>query len=184
MRSRYNGMDGLQEQDTVKEQTAGVVIQRARPSDAERIAAFICRAQPDAPPVTREDILAHLGKAGILLAECEGGPVGLLGWQVENLVSRVTDFLIRPAHLRTRVGRALLGAMEETSNELQCEATILLTHCTPSSEDLAFWQQFGYELRDVATLPRPWQEAAREGPPRGGSVLIKQLRKDRVLKPI
>jgi N-acetylglutamate synthase-like GNAT family acetyltransferase len=177
-------MDRLQEQDMVEEQTAGIVIQRARPSNAERIAAFICQAQPDARPVTREDILAHLGRAGILLAECDGEPVGLLGWQIENLVSRVTDFLIRPARLRLNVGRALLEAMEETSNELQCEATILLTRCTPPPEDLAFWQQFGYELRDVTTLPRPWQEAACEGPIPGERVLVKQLRKDRVLRPI
>jgi dephospho-CoA kinase len=174
----------LQEQDTVKEPTVGIVIQRARPSNAERIAAFVCQARPDAPPVTREDILAHLGRAGILLAERGGEPVGLLGWQVENLVARVTDFLIRPARLRLDVGRALLEAMEATSNELQCEATVLLTRCTPSPEDLAFWQQFGYDLRDVAALPRAWQEAASEGFVQGEQVLVKQLRKDRVLRPI
>ncbi|NLF02650.1 MAG: GNAT family N-acetyltransferase [Anaerolineales bacterium] len=161
-----------------------ITIQRARPSSAERIAAFICQAQPGASPVSPERVRAHLGRTGLLLAEMDGNLVGILGWQVENFVSRVTDFLITPPRLRSVAGRALLEAMEAISRELECETALLLMRKQPSEQDMEFWREFGYELREVAALPRAWQEAACEGASGDEWALLKPLREDRVRQPI
>lgn len=160
-----------------------VRVRRARPADAERIAAFVNRGHPPRI-VTSSDVLQRFGTVGFLLAEMEGEIVGLLGWQVENLVVRVTDFLIFPAHLNLLVGRALLSAMEEAAQELMCEAVILIIPASAPSEVLQFWAAFGYQPRDIASLPRAWREAAREASPLQDQVVLKQLRTDRVLRPI
>ncbi|MGQ9467473.1 MAG: GNAT family N-acetyltransferase [Anaerolineae bacterium] len=158
-------------------------IRRARPADAEQIATFVNRGRPH-KPVTPSDVLQRFGTIGFLLAEMEGEIVGLIGWQVENLVARVTDFLIFPARLSLPVGQALLKAMEEAAQELMCEAAILIVPANAPPEVLQFWEAFGYQPRDIASLPRAWREAAREVNPLRDQVVLKQLRADRVLQPI
>ncbi len=164
-------------------ESSQIRIRRARPADAERIAAFVNRGRPPRP-VTPSDVLQRFGAIGFLLAEMDGEMVGLLGWQVENLVARVTDFLVFPARLSLSVGRALLQAMEETAQELMCEAAILIIPANAPPEVLQFWETFGYQPRDIASLPRAWREAAREANPLQDQIVLKQLRADRVLRPI
>ncbi len=164
-------------------ESSQIRIRRARPADSERIAAFVNRGRPH-KPVTPSEVLQRLGAVGFLLAEMEGDIVGLLGWQVENLVVRVTDFLVFPARLSLSVGRALLTEMEEAARELMCEAAILILPANAPPEVLQFWEAFGYQRRDIAGLPRAWREAAREANPLQDQVVLKQLRADRVLQPI
>ncbi len=162
-----------------------IAVYRARPADCGRIAEFLSRTLPGRRTITRDDVLRHLGRAGLLLAEREGEPVGLLGFQVENLVARVTDFWVVRPHERVAIAQALLAAMEETAHELQCEAALLLMPTPPSVEMAAFWEGFGYRQRPAAELPRPWRDAAGEAPlGPDGTVLVKQLRRERVLRPI
>lgn len=160
-----------------------IYVRRARPTDAERIAAFVNRGRTN-KPVTSSEVLRRFGTVGFLMAEMEGEMVGLLGWQVENLVVRVTDFLIFPARLNLAVGQALLAAMEEAAQELMCEAVILIIPADVLPEVLQFWETFGYQPRDIASLPRAWREAAREANPLQDQIILKQLRTDRVLRPI
>jgi N-acetylglutamate synthase-like GNAT family acetyltransferase len=135
--------------------------------------------------VAPENVLEHFGKAGLLLAERDGQVIGLLGWRAENLIARITDFLIYPARLREDAGQALLASMEQTAHELQCEATVLLVTTRITSKLVSFWEKFDFELREVANLPRPWQEVAREiGLDADDQMLIKQLRQDRVVRPL
>lgn len=164
-------------------ESSEIRVRRARPADAERIATFVNRGRPH-KPVTPSEVLHRFGTVGFLLAEMGGEVVGLLGWQVENLVVRVTDFLVFPARLNLRVGQALLTAMEEAAQELMCEAAILILPASAPPEVLQFWETFGYQPRDIAGLPRAWREAAREANPLQDQVVLKQLRADRVLRPI
>ncbi len=121
---------------------------------------------------------------GFFLAEANGEIVGLLGWQVENLIARVTDFIIFPNIFRVTAGRALLTAMETAAQELQAEAAILFVPANTPQEVLDFWEAFGYSFREVAGLPRAWREAAQETNPSGEWVVLKQLREERVYKPM
>ena len=166
------------------EQVPEVKIRRARPSDAAGIAAFVNKARPGGTPVTREAVIGRLGMVGFFIAEARGEAVGLLGWQVENLIARVTDFIIFPNLFRVTAGHALLAAMEKAAQELQAEAAILFVPANTPQEVLDFWEAFGYSFRQVAGLPRAWREAAQETHPSGEWVVLKQLREDRTLKPI
>jgi N-acetylglutamate synthase-like GNAT family acetyltransferase len=164
---------------------SGIRVRRARPSDAERIAAFVNKTRPQSRGVAPENVLEHFGKAGLLLAENGDQMVGLLGWRAENLIARITDFLIYPARFREEAGQALLASMEQAAHELQCEATVLLITTRVTSQLVSFWEKFGFTLREVANLPRPWQEVAREiGLDMEDQMLIKQLRQDRVVRPL
>jgi len=165
-------------------------VRRARVSDAGKIAAFVNLARAGRVEVDERAIIERLGNVGFLLAERGGDLVGMLGWQAENLVVRVTDLLVwvyppTPSSERIVVGRALFAEMERTATELQCEAALLFLRYPGSPQTAEFCKMLGYEPRIVASLPKMWQEAAHEvhvGDDE--AVWIKQLRADRVVQPV
>jgi N-acetylglutamate synthase-like GNAT family acetyltransferase len=162
-----------------------ITVRRARASDADTIAAFVNRALTGQAAVDRLAVIERLGSVGFLLAERGGDLLGMLGWQAENLVVRVTDLLIWPASERVAVGRALLAEMEQAAIELQCEAVLLFSPYPSPPHVVEFWRAFGYESRIITDLPKVWQEAAREADiGDDGAVLIKQLRARRVVRPL
>lgn len=162
-----------------------IAVRRAKISDAGRIAAFVNRAQPGQSEIDEQTVIARLGSVGFLLAERGGNLVGMLGWQAENLVVRVTDFLIRPASERIVAGRALLSEMEQAATELQCEVALLFLPCPSPPHLVEFCKTFGYMPRSVASLPKAWREAAREARIENDeTMLMKQLRPDRVFRPL
>jgi len=160
------------------------VIRRARPSDANRIAEFVNRVWGE-DRVDEMDVIERMGNVGFLLAEREGVLVGMLGWRVENLVVRLTDFLVNATSERMTIGQALLEEMERTANELQCEAALLFLPRSAPATLVNFYQALGYESRQIAELPKAWQEAAYEGGwQEKETILLKQLREDRIMRPI
>jgi len=160
-------------------------VRRARVSDAGKIAAFVNLARAGRVEVDERAIIERFGNVGFLLAERGGDLVGMLGWQVENLVVRVTDLLVWPSSERVVVGRALFAEMERTATELQCEAALLFLRYPGSPQAAEFCKMLEYEPRIVASLPKMWQEAAYEARISDDeSVWIKQLRADRVVQPV
>jgi dephospho-CoA kinase len=80
--------------------------------------------------------------------------------------------------------RVLLDEVENTSRDLQCEAALLFLPKELLRQE-SLWQSLGYQSRTVASLSvRAWQEAAAESMPAESILLFKQLRKDRVLRPV
>jgi dephospho-CoA kinase len=107
------------------EQVPEVKIRRARPSDAAGIAAFVNKARPGGTPVTREAVIGRLGMVGFFIAEARGEAVGLLGWQVENLVARTTDMYVDPNVTLEGALETLIREIERASRDLQCEASLV-----------------------------------------------------------
>jgi N-acetylglutamate synthase-like GNAT family acetyltransferase len=166
-------------------QEHGITVRRARVSDAGIVAAFVRRALGAPATVDEPTVAERLGNVGFLLAERGHDVVGMLGWQAENLVVRVTDLLIWPASEHVAVGRALLSEMERAAAELQCEVVLLFLPRPSPPALIEFCQSLGYEPQAVADLPKVWQEAAREA--RLGddeTVLMRQLRAGRVTRPL
>lgn len=162
-----------------------ITVRRAKAGDADTIATFVNRALAGQAAVDRLVVIERLGSVGFLLAERGSNLLGILGWRAENLVGRVTDLLIGPTTERVAVGRALLGEMEQAAGELQCEAVLLFLPAPDSPQMVEFCRMVGYEPREVAALPRVWQEAAREAPAADeGVVWMKQLRSRRVVRPL
>lgn len=161
-----------------------LVVRRAKSGDAEEIAAFVNRARRGLE-IDRVAVIMRMGSVGFLIAERAGDLIGVLGWQAENLVVRITDLLIQPAHEREAISRALFSEMEQAAKELQCEAALLLLPRPILPEWINFCEAFGYEPRWIAGLPNAWQEAAYEARLEDGrTVMVKELSSRRATLPL
>ncbi len=159
-------------------------IQRGRPRDAEAIATLINRLSNGKQKMTSEDIMAAFGDRAYLLLQLDGNPVGLAGWQVENLVARVTDLHLEKGIDLPSALETLLTEVERASRDLQCEAALVFVEPTLAQQP-TLWKKLGYEQRTPESLSvQAWQEAALESMPAGSILFFKQLRQDRVLRPI
>jgi dephospho-CoA kinase len=159
-------------------------VQRGRPRDSVNIAALITRLSPGAQPQSQDDIMAAFGEKAFLLLMVENHMVGLIGWQVENLVARVTDLIIDPTIPLDRAQKILITEVEHASQDLQCEACLFFLSSRSIGQE-SFWQNLGYSRRTLSTLGvQAWRDAAIESQPPDTILLFKQLRQDRILRPI
>jgi dephospho-CoA kinase len=162
-----------------------LTIIRGRPRDASRIAEAITRLSEGRRQVSAEDIMAAFGDKAFVLLQQGERIAGIAGWQVENLVARTTDVYLEKTVDVQKALEMLLGEIERASRELQCEASLVFI--SPSlAQNLALWKGLGYEPRLPETLGvQAWEEAALESRPKEPHVMFfKQLRQDRVLRPI
>lgn len=160
-------------------------VRRARASDAEQVAKFVNRAYNGQIRIDRDAVIARLGDVGFFLAEEDAALGGLLGWHVENLVVSVTDLVIWPPSDHQRVGRTLFSAMERAATDLQAEVAILFVPAGCPSEMSSFLESLGYVARAVEDLPSAWREVAyRAGRDDDEGIPLKELRPDRVLRPL
>ena len=161
-----------------------LVVEKARPRHAAEIASIISRLSDGRLKPTSEDIMAAFGEKAFLFLKLDNKPVGIMGWQVENLVERTDEVYIDPGQSLSKAMAALLNEVESTSRDLQCEAALLFLPLELSKQE-DVWRSLGYEPRTIESLGvRAWQEAAQETMGDGESLFFKQLRKDRVLRPV
>lgn len=160
-----------------------VTITRGKPSNAEEIAAFITKLT--GKEMTRMDVMMAFGQKSYLLAQANGRDVGLVGFQVENLITRVDEFLVVPEAMLPSVITGLIEAVEEASRELQSEiGFFFLPQGLPQSV-LDVFAGMEYVPRTLEEIKVPaWREAARESQPEGTVIYAKKLRAERVLKPL
>lgn len=161
-----------------------LAVERARPKQAAEVASLLARLSGGRKQPHIDEIMAAFGEKAYLILRMDGRPMGLAGWQVENLVSRTDDVYLDPAISLVAAMRALMNEVERTSRDLQCEASLLFLPLQMARhEDV--WRTLGYEHRTIQSLGvRAWQEAAQESMPQSSAMLFKQLRKDRVLRPV
>lgn len=161
-----------------------VVIRRGMPNNADLIAKFISRVTNK--PIDRMEIMLAFGQKSYLLALGDNGAViSVIGWQVENLITRVDEFYLDPSVPRDPVISALVIAIEEASRELQSEVSFIFLPKTVSPDAVQAFITNGYGPLNLAAIKFPaWREAAHEMVSPDMLTLIKQLRADRVMKPI
>jgi dephospho-CoA kinase len=160
------------------------MVERAGPRQAQEIAELVTRLSKGRHSMSRADAMAAFGEKAFLLLRVDGRLVGLAGWQVENLVARTSDVYLEPGLVMDKMVKVLLEAIEHASDELQCEVVLLFLPPHLARQD-AIWNALGYDLRAPQSLGvRAWEEAAIESMPTGTVMLFKQLRKDRVLRPV
>jgi dephospho-CoA kinase len=161
-----------------------MLVEKARPRHAAEIAALVSRLSDGREKPTNEDIMAAFGEKAFLFLKLDGVPVGVVGWQVENLVERTDDVYVEPSQPLAKAMEALLTEIETTSRDLQCEIALLFLPPELSGQE-DIWASLGYEMCTVDSLGvRAWQEAAEETLGKGETMFYKQLRKDRVLRPV
>jgi dephospho-CoA kinase len=157
---------------------------RARPSHSLEIAEIINRIRRPIPALRKDDVMAAFGEKAFLLLQSGQKSIGVIGWQVENLVARTTDIVIDPAMPLDRALPALVSEMERASKDLQCEASLVFAPPELARQE-AIWRSLGYERRAGQALNiLAWQEAAQESNQSGTVMFFKQLRVDRILRPI
>lgn len=125
------------------------------------------------------------GQKSYMLAIADQTTVGLVGFLVENLVTRVDEFIVIDRAPVAPVAKALIDAIERASRDLQSEVGFVFL---PEGEDQEVIQTFieqEYEKQELEDIKVPaWREAAREARPDGAMIFSKKLRAERVLKPL
>ena len=159
-------------------------LQRGKPRDSQKIADLITRLSKGKRSMTRDDVMDAFGEKAFLLLQLGSDHVGIISWQVENLVARTLDLYLDPKAPADKSLPILLNEVERASSELQCEASLVF----PPMELVGFdsvWKNLGYSRRTPDTLGVDmWADAAIESMPKGSALFFKQLRTDRVLRPI
>ncbi len=159
-------------------------VERAGPHQAAEIAVFLSLHNNKGVNYRREEVMATFGEKAFLLLRRNNKLVGLVGWQVENLVARTDDVYLETDLSMEQSMQVMMDEIESASRDLQCEALLLFLPPEMAGEE-AVWQRMKYQRRTIESLGvRAWQEAARESMPADSVMLFKQLRKDRVLRPV
>ncbi|MBL8162334.1 MAG: dephospho-CoA kinase [Anaerolineae bacterium] len=163
-----------------------VTVRRGMPSNAEQIAQFISAA--GGKTVSRMDIMMSFGQKSYLLAFDQTERVlAVLGWQVENLITRVDEFYIAADAPVPPVIEGLVVAIEAASKDLQSEVAYIFLTPTTNADTVQSFVRNGYEATSIEQIKIPaWREAVQEilSENKGAHILNKRLREDRVLKPI
>jgi len=159
-------------------------LHRGRPRDSEKIAGLITRLSKGKRAMKKDDVMEAFGEKAFLLLQMNNELIGIAGWQVENLVARTDDLFLDPKAATDKALPLLIHEVERASSDLQCEASLVF----PPMELIGFdavWKGLGYERRTPNSLGvQAWTDAAHESMPKGSALLFKQLRADRVLRPI
>ena len=165
-------------------QPDGFSVARGKPGDAETIAQLINRLGHDTHQLTADAVMRQFGEKAYMLLEHNRAFVGIAGWQVENQVVLVTDIHLEPG-IDMEVGiETLIREIEHVAADLECEASLAF----PSSKlamQRTIWTQLGYEARSSEGLGvQAWTEAADACMQVDTVLFFKQLRKDRILRPL
>lgn len=157
---------------------------RGKPKHASSIAELITRLSKGKRKMSTDEVMESFGDKAYMLLQLDGQTVGVAGWQVENLVTRTTDIFLEDNLDAANALDILIKGVESASGELQSEASLIFPLDNLAAQD-AVWQKLGYEKRTPESLGvQAWQEAAIESNTAGSALFFKQLRQDRVLRPI
>jgi dephospho-CoA kinase len=163
-----------------------VNVKRGMPSNADVIATFI--AQTSGKTINRMDVMMAFGqKSYLLVQDATDKVMALMGWQVENLITRVDEFYLASGAPIAAVVDGLVVAIEAASKDLQSEVAYILLPTDTAPETIQGFLKNGYEATTVEQIKIPaWREAVQEiiSDNKAAQILNKKLREDRVLKPI
>lgn len=169
---------------TAKPSAGTFSLLRGKPRDSQKIADLMTRLSKGKRALSSEEVMEAFGDKAFLLLQLDNELVGVAGWQVENLVARTSDLYLDPKATADKALPLILAEVERASSDLQCEASLVF----PPMELVGFdsvWKHVGYERRSPDSLGvQAWTDAASESMPKGSALFFKQLRTDRVLRPI
>jgi dephospho-CoA kinase len=171
-------------QVVIKPAAGSLSLQRGKPRDAQKIADLITRLSKGKQTMTKDQAMEAFGEKAFLLLLMDNNLVGIAGWQVENLVARVTDLFLDHGIAPDQALPLMIHEVERASGDLQCEASLVFPPIDLVGFD-SIWKHLGYERRSPDALGvQAWEDAARESMPKGSALFFRQLRTDRVLRPI
>ena len=161
-------------------------VKRATPAHADEIATLLNEIGKAALTYDRMAVMESFGEKAFLLLydNPRNELIGVLSWQVENLVARVYDIFIKPDVPEAAAVMQFLKRVEEDAKSLQAEMCMLFIDKN-SKISLKIFPSLGYERNNAADLESSsWIEAAKDRLGQGKLLFVKELRTDRVLKPL
>lgn len=165
-------------------QPGEVSVQRGRPRDSAKIAELITRLSDGKSSPSPSEVMAAYGDKAYMLLLSGSRLVGLAGWQVENLVARTTEMYIDSKLPQLKTVKTLVEELENASRDLQCEASLIFLQPKLAGQE-ELWKELGYIQCSPQDLGvQAWQDAALESQPPDSILFFKQLRQDRILRPI
>ena len=169
----------------IKQGAAGEFsVSRGKPRNSQAIADLITRLSKGKQQLGADDVMAQFGDKAYMLLQNGKDIVGVAGWQVENLVARTTELYLEGGIDTARALDTLISEVERASNDLQCEASLVFAPADLGTL-LETWKKLGYEQRAPDTLGvQAWTDAALESRTKDSLLFFKQMRLDRVLRPI
>lgn len=163
---------------------AELYTERARPNQAQAIADLINKLSPAAKALSRLDIMTTFGEKAYMLLLTGDQLVGVMGWQVENLIARIDDVWLEPGLNISHAIQVLLREIETAAKQLQAEAALAFVP-NHLEDRVDAWTESGFQPRSPEQFTvNAWREAAQEDEHGGTFLLFKQLRIDRVLRPL
>jgi ribosomal protein S18 acetylase RimI-like enzyme len=160
-----------------------VTVRRAKRQDLRVLVAIMRGTVRWRTPPSETEVLDMLYDKGYWLAMSRKGG-GLTGWRAENLVMCIDDFYVYPAQYYPQVGGPLLETIETEAQALSCEVAIVFLEEEISPEAIDFFTAQGYKLLGLDDLYNVWREVAQEFLTDGRFMMVKQLRQDRVMRPL
>lgn len=162
-----------------------LAVRPATPKDSAIIAQFLTEITDGRERPSRTDILARFGDRAYVMVFAGTRMVGLMGWQVENLVTRVPEMHLAKDAASEAVLETALTYIVQRAQELQSEAIMVFPTKTLYEQTQALWERLGYQVLRAEDLEfSAWREAAEAAQPPGTVLLFRQLRKERVLHPL
>ncbi len=159
-------------------------VSRGKPRNSQTIADLITRLSKGKQRLGADDVMAQFGEKAYMLLQSGKDIIGIAGWQVENLVARTTELYLENGIDIAKGLETLISEVERASNDLQCEASLIFAPADLSPY-LETWKKLGYERRTPDALGvQAWTDAALESMTKDSLLFFKQLRQDRVLRPI
>ncbi|HEX2995284.1 MAG TPA: dephospho-CoA kinase [Anaerolineales bacterium] len=178
------GEEAAQATQILSKPVGSLSLQRGKPRDAQKIAELVTRLSKGKRAMSKEEAMEAFGEKAFMLLLMGSDLVGITGWQVENLVARTTDLFLDHRVAADQALPLMLSEVERASTDLQCEAALVFPPIDLVGFD-SVWKQLGYERRAPEELGvQAWEDAALESMPKGSALFFKQLRTDRVLRPI
>jgi GNAT superfamily N-acetyltransferase len=160
-----------------------VTVRRAKRQDLRVLSAIMRGTMRWRPSPSEGEVLDMLFDKGYWLAMSRKGG-GLTGWRAENLVMCIDDFYVYPPQYYPQVGGPLLETVETEARALSCEVAIVFLDEQIAPEAIDFFAEQGYEQRGLDALYHVWREVAQEFLTGSRFMMAKQLREDRIMRPL
>jgi dephospho-CoA kinase len=183
MDSQWRSVSEIQDQTIKKTGTTPLdklIVRRGKPADIPSILLLIQRATKGAVNMKRSDMLASFGERGYLIGQ-EGTQISTIaGWSADNQVATIETIFISPLEAAGITGAAVLEEVESTARSLICEVILALPPRYGAKRISKLFLERGYEVTDIESLPKPWQDAIAGHKKENKSILMKVLRSTRL----
>jgi dephospho-CoA kinase len=161
-----------------------VSLRRAKRGDLNAMVELVAAGTNGAITSDISAMMEDLFSRAYLIAMAGDRPVGMIGWQTENLVAGLQDFYLLQPELWPTLGEKMLAQVHDEVNKLSCEVSLIFVLNKAGKKPVEFMESQGYEQFSANQLIPDWREAAVEWQPENSILLYKKLREQRIMVPM